>query len=268
MINWLYKYKYTKRGIEHLMKYIAIISAVIYVLPFIGIDLRGFLLFDSQAILNGQVWRLFTFVFLTPSTSIIFAAFSFYLYYIIGETLEREWGSFAFTVYYLLNIVIFAIVGLLTGGQIANSYYINLAMFLAYGFSYPENQVMLFMIIPIKMKYLAWIYVGFEVLGVITGVTLASKLIPLSSLLAFAVFFFPDLWRYIRRYFGLNQSNNRKQKPIKKKEDRKLKAIHKCEVCGRTELDDPDLQFRFCSRCHGYHEYCLEHLYMHEHKTN
>ena len=262
MINWLYRFKYTKRGIEHLMKYIVIISAVVFVLKFVGINLDGLLMFDAASVLRGQFWRIFTFVFLTPSNSLLFAAFAFYLYYLIGETLERQWGSFAFTVYYILNILVCAVIGLITGGQIVNSYYINLAMFLAYGFSYPDNQIMLFMIIPIKMKYLAWIYAGIEILWVLTGTTLAARLIPLSGLLAFVIFFWPDLWGYVRKYLKIEA------KPKKKvKKNSNIKAIHKCIICGRTELDDPELEFRFCSRCHGYHEYCLEHLYNHEHKV-
>ena len=262
MINWLYKYKYTRRGIEHLMKYIVIISAVVFVLQFVGINLYSLLMFDAGLILKGQIWRVFTFVFLTPSSNILFAVFAFYMYYLIGETLEQQWGSFAFTVYYLLNVVVCALIGLLTGGQIINSYYINLAMFLAYGFSYPDNSVLLFMFIPIKMKYLAWIYAGMEILWFITGPTWPLRLIPLSGLLSFVIFFWPDIMKHLSGFYG-----TRKKTVTRQKNTRNIRAIHKCEVCGRTEFDDPDLQFRFCSGCRGYHEYCLEHLYMHEHKT-
>ena len=243
------------------MKYIVIISAVIYALRFVGINLYPFLYFDAGLIFSGQIWRAFTFIFVTPDTSLIFAALVFYFYYVIGETLEQQWGSFAFTVYYVLNIVVSAVIGLLSGGIIVNAYYVNLAMFLAYGFSFPNATVMLFMIIPLKMKYLAWIYVAFEVLWVITGTTLSARLIPLSGLICFLIFFWPDLISYIKRYLGVNRKVS--QKP---KKNPTIHAIHKCEVCGRTEADDRDLQFRFCSRCNGFHEYCLEHLYTHEHK--
>ncbi len=261
MINWLYRYKYTKRGIDNLMKYIVIISAVVYALKFVGINLDYFLYFDADKILSGQVWRLITFVFITPNASIVFAAFVFYFYYIIGLTLENTWGSFVFTVYYLTTVLICALIGLMTGGTIVNSYYVNLAMFLAYGFSFPDNQVMLFMIIPIKMKYLAWIYVAFEALWIITGTTLSQRLAPLCGLLSFVLFFYKDLLSYVKA-----PTVRRKPKVNRNVKKANLKAIHKCEVCGRTENDDPDLQFRFCSRCHGYHEYCMEHLYTHEHK--
>lgn len=260
LINWLYKFKYTKRGIDHLMKYIVIISAVVYALRFVGIDLYPILYFDAGLILGGQIWRAVTFIFVTPNTSIIFAVFVFYFYYIIGETLEQQWGSFAFTVYYLLNVAVSVILGLATGGYIVNSYYINLAMFLAYGFSYPNNTVMLFMIIPLKMKYLAWIYVAFEVLWVVTGATLAQKLILLSGIISFIIFFWQDIFVYLRRFLKIN-----KKTPVKPKKNPNLHVIHKCEVCGRTEADDKELQFRFCSRCKGFHEYCMEHLYTHQH---
>ncbi len=243
------------------MKYIVIISAVIYALGFVGINLAPLLYFDANLILHGQIWRLFTFVFLSPGTSIIFAAFVFYFYYIIGETLEGQWGSFVFTAYYLLNVLICIIIGLVTGGIIVNSYYINLAMFLAYGFSYPDNQVMLFMIIPVKMKYLAWIYVAFEVLWVLTADSLSGRLVPLCGLLSFVIFFWQDLLSYVRK--SAPGKPKTRKKPAK---NPVLNAVHKCEVCGRTEADDSTLEFRFCSRCHGYHEYCMEHLYTHEHK--
>ena len=261
MLDRLYKYKYTKRGIEHLMKYIVIISAVIYALNWVGIDLRPLLMFNAGAIMHGQIWRLVTFIFLAPVGSLFFAAFVFYFYYIIGETLEQQWGSFVFTAYYILNVAVCAAIGLITGGSIVNSYYINLAMFLAYGFSYPDNQVMLFMIFPIKIKYLSWVYVGFEILWVITGTTLSERLIPLCGLISFVIFFWKDLLNYIKIPKFSKTKHKAKKKPV-------LKAVHKCEVCGRTEADDPDLEFRFCSRCYGYHEYCLEHLYTHEHKQS
>lgn len=243
------------------MKYVVIISAVIYALRFIGIDLRPLLAFDASSILHGQIWRIITFVFIVPDTTPLFAAFVFYFYYIVGSTLENEWGSFVFTVYYLLTVFVCVVIGMITGGTIFNSYYVNLAMFLAYGFSYPENRVMLFMFIPLKMKYLAWGYAAFSVLWVITGTTLSGRLIPLCGLISFIVFFWNDLINYV--FPGV-----KKHKTVKKssKKTASFNAVHKCEVCGRTEIDDPDLEFRFCSRCKGYHEYCLEHLYTHEHK--
>ena len=134
-------------------------------------------------------------------------------------------------------------------------------MFLAYGFSYPEHQILLFMFIPLKMKYLAWGYAALSVLWVITGGSLAGRLIPLCGLISFVVFFWDNLISYLFPKF-------KKRTKAKKAERSKSasKSVHKCEVCGRTEHDDPDLEFRFCSRCNGYHEYCLEHLYTHEHK--
>ena len=42
---------------------------------------------------------------------------------------------------------------------------------------------------------------------------------------------------------------------------------HKCAVCGRTEKDDPNLEFRYCSKCEGNLEYCMDHLYTHKHVT-
>ena len=241
------------------MKYIVIISAVVYALRFVGINLYPLLWFDAAAIMRGEIWRLITFIFLAPDSSILFAAFVFYFYYIIGETLEQQWGSFVFTVYYILNVFVCVAIGLATGGFIVNSYYINLAMFLAYGFSYPNNQVLLFMFIPVKIKYLAWIYAGFELLWVLTGTTLSQRLIPLCGLISFVIFFWTDIFAYVRKPGKVKTSQKPKKNPV-------LKAIHKCEVCGRTEEDDRDLQFRFCSRCNGYHEYCMEHLYTHEHK--
>lgn len=261
IFNWLYRFKYTKRGIDNLMKYVVIISAVIFALQFIGIDLRPILCFDAAKILHGQVWRIVTFIFIVPNTSIIFAAFVFYFYYIVGATLENDWGSFVFTVYYFFTVCVCAVIGILTGGTIVNSYYVNLAMFLAYGFSYPDHQILLFMFIPIKMKYLAWGYAGISVLWVITGGSLSGRLIPLCGLISFAIFFWDDLISFVYPDF-----RNRKKRKKSASGKAAGKAVHKCEVCGRTELDDPDLEFRFCSRCHGYHEYCLEHLYTHEHK--
>lgn len=264
MLDWLYRLRCGNRGIKNLMRYVVIISAIIYALQFIGIYLYTFLYLDPQLVLHGQVWRLVTFLFLMPAGNIFFAAFVFYFYYIIGESLEQEWGTFVFTVYYFLGALVSIIISFATGMPITSAVHINLSLFLAFGYLYPNHTIYLFMIIPIKMKYISAVYWFFIAYSVITQPTLAGKLYALAGVVSFILFFCTDIIRRIKQRKFASKNKVRFQKKVQKASHLQV-VRHRCEVCNRTELDDPDLEFRYCSKCSGYHEYCLDHINNHEH---
>lgn len=259
MLHWLYRFS-NRRGIPHLMKYVVIISAVVYLLPLIGIDLTPLLYLDPALVLKGQIWRLFTFVFLFPAGNLFFAVFAFYFYYLIGETLEQQWGDFVFTVYYVLGVLFSILVSFITHSPIVSTLHINLSLFLAFGYLYPDFSVLLFMIIPVKIKYIAGVY-GILILLDVIRQPLSGKLLALTGVFSFLLFFGKE-------WLTRRQTHHSFQKKKKAKKVRHLVEVrHRCEVCNRTELDDPHLEFRFCSRCNGYHEYCTDHIANHEHKT-
>ena len=144
-------------GIPKLMMILCIGMGVTYVADYLlaayNISLSYYLMFDREAIFHGQIWRLVTFVFTPPSSSPIFILFALYFYYMIGLGLENQWGKVRFNLYYAVGMLGSIIAALITG--YGSNMFLNLSLFFAYAALYPDEQVLLFMLLPIKMKYLA-----------------------------------------------------------------------------------------------------------------
>ena len=279
MNNWLDKLerKFSRYAIPNLMTYIIILYVAGFVLNLINPTFYSqFLSLDAGKILQGQIWRIVTFIIQPPSDSLIFIAFALYLYYMIGKQLEAAWGAFRFNLYFfsgMLFIVLGAILAyLLTGAVLPmDTWYLNLSLFFAFAALYPDIQLLLFFVIPIKIKWLAYLDVALLAYSMITSIlsgNWAGCVVILCSLANVLVFF---LMTRKGKHNSFRQ--NRRRKEFKKAvsrgeaEYRNPNGItkHKCAICGRTEKDDPNLEFRFCSRCNGNYEYCQDHLFTHEH---
>jgi hypothetical protein len=230
-----------------------------------------YLMFSPYLILHGQIWRLVTFVFIPSTTSVFSFAISLYFYYFIGKTLETQWGQARFNIYYLTGVVLSIIYGFVAGllGRTVefeiNAYYINMAMFFAFATMWPDTTVLLFFFIPIKMKWLAYIDAFLFAYEIISGATLY----PLIAVANYLLFCGPILFRnvsYTRKAHArttqFKSAVNRAEREQANKPYR-----HKCAVCGRTDTDYPNLQFRYCSRCAGYHCFCEDHINNHVHFT-
>ena len=200
-----------------------------------------------------------------------------YFYYWIGSSLEREWGTARFTLYYLsgalLTVLGVVIVSLITGNHYLTIYgtgYVNLSMFLAFAVLFPDVQVLLFFIIPVKMKWLAYIDVGLFAAGIIRAILVRNwggVILPVMALLNFLIFAWPTLhgWAQRQQYQHSRQAVNFKK--AVHQQQKQQGYHHKCAVCGRTDTDYPDLQFRYCSKCVGYHCFCQDHIFSHVHFT-
>ncbi|MGM9680304.1 MAG: rhomboid family intramembrane serine protease [Eubacteriales bacterium] len=158
--HWINKLnrKYGRHSIRNLMTYIVGGMSIVFLMdllvyPTTGFSLSSILAFDRNAVMHGQIWRLITFIFIPPDSSVLFILFSLYFYWLIGNELENQWGSFRFNIYYLCGMIGTVIAGIITG-YAANSY-LNLSLFLAFALIYPDYQVRIFFILPVKMKYLA-----------------------------------------------------------------------------------------------------------------
>ena len=198
-MNWLDKLerKLGRFALPGLMRVVVVGMALVFCceLLFPQAMLEYYLYFSPALIAQGQVWRIFTFIFLPPQSSLLFIVFALYFYYFIGNALENEWGSFRFTLYYLLGVVGTIIAGLLTGGS-TNSY-LNLSLFFAFAALYPNMQVLLFFFIPIKIKWLAYLDAALFAYQFLLG-TWQTRAAILASLLNFLIFFGPSVLRQIR----------------------------------------------------------------------
>ena len=267
-------------GIPNLMLYIAVANVAIYVLDTFSMYTFSALLdFSRSAILHGQIWRLITFVFLPQSgdflffrgSGIFFVVLSAYFYYWIGSLLEREWGTTRFTVFYLMGVILNVLFGLVTG--YASIQYVNLSLFFAFAVLYPDLQVLLFFILPVKVKWLAWIDAALFAVDIVTALLAGSMiraLLPLLAIFNFFLFFWEDfidaLGYQQRRFEHQHSKQTINFKKAAQSAYEKKGYIHKCAVCGITDTEAPHMEFRYCSKCTGgTFCYCSEHIHNHQH---
>ena len=303
--RWLdrFCYNHPRFGIPELMKYIAISNVAVFIADMLmnGM-LTSWIAFMPEQILRGEIWRLVTFVFVPVSSGgytifgqTFFFALATFFYYWIGTALERQWGTTRFTVFYglgvILNIVagfvIYAVlVGQLTGAGMAaaqaRSYlrtlstismtYVNMSLFFSFATLYPDMRVFLYGIIPIKVKWLAWLDVLFFVWSIgsyLLDGQWAMALAPVIAILNYLIFFWEDLARSLN--LGREKVRHRTSaqtinfKKAQKEVQQRKGYLHKCAVCGITDADDPNMEFRYCSKCNGYYCYCMRHINNHTH---
>ncbi len=280
-MNWLNKLerKMGKFAIPNLSLWIVITYAIGYIMMYMTPGLLSYLTLEPYQILHGQVWRLITWILIPPSSgNIFFYIIMMMLYYSLGTSLERTWGTFRYNVY-IFGGMLFTVIGAFVTyaiycvmgtipvgiGYYVTTYYINMAIFLAFAVCYPNMQILLYFIIPVKMKWMAYIYVALIAFEFIqTG--MAGRIAIVASLLNFLIFYLST-----RDYRRVSPKEIHRKKVFREqtREPRGNAAggvtKHKCAVCGRTEQDDPTLEFRFCSKCDGNYEYCQDHLFTHQH---
>ena len=275
MKNWLDKMerRFGRYAIRNLTMYLLAGYAIGYLLSFTMPQLLTYFTLEPALILKGQVWRLLSWVIIPPNDNIIFVIFMMLLYYSLGNTLENYWGAFRYNVYIFSGIlftvigafIVNGLIGGVTGfGSLYSTYYINMSIFLACASIMPDYQLLLYGIIPIKMKWLAILDVVLLAVDAVQG-GLIIRIVIIASLLNFIIFFFCN--RNLRGHSPKQAVRRKKfQKQISRPQNQYAGgAKHRCAVCGRTELDDPTLEFRYCSKCDGNYEYCQDHLFTHEH---
>ena len=263
-------YKHPNFGIPNLMRYLTIANVVFWILGMANSVLLSYLRFDAALILRGQVWRLFTFMVYPPSSGLL-AFLVFYFYYWMGSTLEQYWGTPQFNVYILIGWALTVLYGMLVyllgGYRISiDAQYLYLSMFFSYAALFPNQQVLLFFFIPIKMKWMALIDAVYFLMAVFSY-RFPQNLVPVVAVLNFFLFFGSTLLRYLPRKQSAATVNFRKASRKIREEDRNRLYRHKCAVCGRTDTEYPGLEFRYCSRCAGYHCFCTDHINNHIHFT-
>ena len=265
-------------GIPTLMRVVVIGTVIVYILQmFAGYEAISFLTFNLEGLKRFELWRLVTFIFVPNYSGAFGLLISLYFYYWIGSTLEQHWGTAKFNLYYLggvvltvLGVTICSLITGLHGATIAGTNYVNLSMFLAFAAMFPDVQVLLFFVIPVKMKWLAWLDIAVFVLDVVRSIAVGNVfgiVLPIVALLNFAVFIWPEVkYQADRIQYRHSRQTVQFKKAVKQQQQQKG-YHHKCCVCGKTDTDFPDMQFRYCSKCAGYHCYCQDHIFSHVHFT-
>ncbi len=252
--------RFGRYAIKELMLYIVGLNLLIYLLSYIYPDSAAVsaLSLNPRLIMQGEVWRLLTYVLIPPATSILWIVFILYFYYLVGTGLEQEWGSFRFNIYYLTGMLVTALAALLSG-QITTALYLNLSLFLAFAYVYPDYEILLFFIVPVKVRYLAWVNWAFIILTVLTA-PLSGKVAALVAVSNYFLFFGGDILSTMKNRGSAYHRRRRFAGKLAQ-----VSTVHRCTICKRTERDDPGLEFRYCSTCEGDYEYCMEHLKTHDH---
>ena len=274
-------FRHRNKGIPNLMLYICIGAGIVYLMSTVAQNnlLYAVLCFDRNLILQGQIWRLFTYPFTFNNGNILMTLIGLVCYYSLGRAMENIWGTFKFNLFYLTGVILADVYALIFGCQ-ADVTYLNMSLFLSYATLYPDAGFLLFFIIPVK----AWIFALLDlVLVFITlfGSTFPYNLFPLVSLLNYFLFFGKDVinvipvsWRANARRLFRKTSKPKQAKVIPFPNAGSYQATtatplapytHRCNVCGKTDVTHPDLEFRYCSRCNGYYCYCEEHINNHSH---
>ncbi len=274
----LFCFKNRDKGIPNLMLYISLGTAVVYLMSQIAgnVFLYSLLRFDRELILQGQVWRLITYPITYYNSSLLLTVVSLFCYYSLGRAMEIVWGTLRFNLFYLTGVIMMDIYCMIFGGQ-ASVYYLNLSLFLAYATLYPDAQFLLFFIIPVK----AWAFALFDLIIVLIDLILNPfpyNLFSVISLANYFLFFGSDVLNVLPRSWRIKAKKGfqkgSKAQPVKviRFEGRPQDAqknqpayTHRCTVCGRTDISNPELEFRYCSRCRGYYCYCQDHISNHSH---
>ena len=320
-----------QHAIPNLSLYVVLCYGFGYLLEFVNSSFIGYLTLNPYAILHGQVWRLFTWVLVPPSSSNIFyVLIAMLFYYSIGTSLERTWGTYNYNVYIFSGLgmtiigafVVMAISYLLYGeallagyapswfayiAQYFSTYYITMSIFLAYAATFPNAIVLFMFILPVKVKWLGIIYgviLAFEFVQYALGGGWFVCVAMVASLANFGIF----IWRS-KKLNRFNPAEMKRRSDWKRATQSARKsafgggnkvggrysgtganpqsgygrpsgagtaqgmrprqdARHQCAICGRTDADDPTLEFRFCSKCAGSWEFCQDHLFHHVHAMN
>ena len=274
-------FRHRDKGIPNLMLYISLGTALVYLITMTTQDasLYSALVFDRAAILGGQVWRLISYPLTYYVGNPMLMLITLFCYYSLGRAMENVWGTFRFCLFYLSGIVMMDVYCMIFGCT-ADVTYLNLSLFLGYATMYPDSRFLLMFIIPVK----AWIFALVDLVIVVMDLLLSPfpyNLFSVISIANYLLFFGKDVLNVIPGSWRANARRLFRKKPAAKGpkvvpfptagsyEATVAKPTapytHRCTVCGRTDVDSPDLEFRYCSRCKGYHCYCEDHISNHAH---
>lgn len=289
--------KFGKYAVSNLSIILIMCYVVGYIIQLINEDFLMMLTLDSYAIMHGQIWRLVTWIVIPPSSPDLFTIIMLFFYYSVGRALENTWGDYRYNVY-LFSGMLFTIIAsfvcmglcywfygdvfsnpqqaqafFLAGSTMFSTYYINMSILLAFAATFPNAQILLMFVIPVKMKWMGIIYGVLLGAQLFTGVVVSTNPIMNSifslfyrgaiaaSLMTFAVF-----WITSRNKIHMTPKQMKRRHEFKQEVKVNSKITkHKCAICGQTNESNENLEFRFCSKCNGNYEYCQEHLFTHTH---
>lgn len=244
-------------GIPNISLYIIIGQVFVYIFFASRPDLVSAMLLVPSRVLDGELWRLFSFVFVPPATNAIFAFFSWYLFYLMGNALEGQWGASRYTAFLSVGAVATALSSFLTPGFAATNAFLGGSVFLAFARLYPDFTIMLFFVLPVRIRWLAlftWVWYALEM---IVG-SWTTRAMVLAATANYLIFFGRDILMSARQ-------GHREMAAAVADAVEAAKPRHTCAECARTDKTDPRLEFRYCTKCNPARCYCADHISSHAH---
>lgn len=284
--------KFGRYAIRNLSLMLIMCYAVGYVIQIINGDFLGFLTLDPYQILHGQIWRIVTWIIIPPSSFGIFTLIMLYVYYSVGTTLERTWGAYRYNVY-LFSGMLFTVLGSFVAlglcyvfhgemmafygvadvcrvySRLFSTYYINMSILLAFAATFPDAQILLMFVVPVKMKWMGIIYGALLVFDLFQNIANPMEGIFYRTAIVATLLNFVIFWLTSRGHIHMSPREIKRRREFRHEVKKNMRVSgHKCAICGRTDADDPTLEFRYCSKCEGNYEYCQNHIFTHEHVKN
>ncbi|HEX8077931.1 MAG TPA: rhomboid family intramembrane serine protease [Chthoniobacterales bacterium] len=245
-------------AIPGLIRIVVMFTALVCVLAYVDQHFLSVLELKPELIKRGQVWRLVTYIFIPTSPlqagsliSPLWAVLALWFLWFIGDGLERAWGAFRLTLYFIVGMIGVTIAAFLLHAPFSNGM-LGASLFFAFAWFYPDEVIYVMFILPVKIKWLAWITAAFLLFGFATAPN-SIRLAMLLALSNYFVFFGPQIFQNVRNRKEIAGRRKRFEVQTRSEEE----PLHKCATCGATELSDPSLEFRVAR---DGEEYCLAHL--------
>ncbi len=249
-------------AIENLSLYLVIGQVFVFLLAMLGRDLTGLIALQADHVVAGEFWRLFTFVFEPPPSSPVFIVFAWYMFYLMGGALEHFWGVFRYNFFLFIGWLFTVVAAFLFPHVAATNVFAGGSVFLAFAYLNPDFELLIFFILPLKIKWIALIqWLGYAFLLIVEP--WPARLAILASIANFLVFFGRDIVQRARH--GRRRMVQQARQFSAQNDEEEPR--HRCHTCGKTDLTHPQLEFRYCSKCAGEECYCSEHIGNHVHTT-
>ena len=246
-------------AIPNLTIYLIAGQSFFYLMFLTGKLERGATYLSANLLMQGEWWRLFALPFDPPRQSLIFTLIAWYFFYMLGSTLEEHWGAFRYNAYLLLGCLMTLAAAFLVPGYPVSNGFLAGSVFLAFATLFPDYQILLFFVLPVRIKWLAlltWLSYGYQV---VVG-DWATRLMVIAATANFLVFFARDIITNVR--YGGRQFAKKAAVATRRDDGPR----HRCTTCGITDQSHPQMDFRYCPQCNGQFCYCREHVFSHEHK--
>jgi len=219
---------------------------------------RGATYLSADLLLAGEWWRIFTLPLDPPRQGLIFTLFAWYFFYVMGSALEAHWGTFRYNAYLFLGCLITLAASFLVPSLPVTNTFLAGSVFLAFATLFPEFEILLFFVLPVRIKWLALLAWLLYALQFLVG-GWAARVMVLAAIANYLLFFARDILLNAR--YGRKQLVNRTARATQRSDA----PSHRCTVCGITDQTHPEMDFRYCPQCSGQRGYCRDHIFSHQH---